>query len=60
MTQFKEVGICVALPQKPWRTLTIQDFESILHDEVREVLPELVMRKEKELMVGSLSLCGEF
>ena len=52
--------ICGVLPQKPWRTLTFQDFKTILHDKVRGVLPEKVMRDEKEFMVGSLSLCEEF
>ena len=39
--------------------LTLQDFKSILHDEV-STLPQKVQREEKGFMVGSLGLCEIF
>ena len=60
MKQFEKVGVDGGLPQKSWRTLTLEDFKNILHDKVSGILPERVMRKEKEFMVGSLSLCADF
>ena len=41
------------------RMLTLQDFRSILHDEV-SALPQKVQREEKGFMVGSIGLCENF
>ena len=59
MKQFEEVRVDGSLPEKPWRMLTLQDFKSILHDEV-STLPQKVQREEKGFMVGSLGLCENF
>ena len=41
------------------KDVTLQDFRSILHDEV-STLPHQVQREEKEFMVESIGLCENF